>query len=239
MIESARRLIDQKLGSIGVWISLAALMLLGALLLGAGQSPDFVTLMAVFIVTAGVVSRDAASGALQMILARPILRAEYLFGRYLAAVGLVAGFLFAIFSTAVLIDRAASLAGWNAMEQSFSWREGLLLCAAELPKAALDAAILLFFSTFLRGMGDVLAFLLCGLVLKLTPQIAHMARKPGLARAGQVLFENVAPDGAWSGIVRGERVFQTATGQWALALAAYLLLAALIFDRREFSYGQD
>jgi hypothetical protein len=239
MITSARRLLDQKFGSVGVWISLVALILLGALLLISGQtSMGFVTVLAVFVVTAGIVSRDAASGALQMILSRPILRAQYLFGRYLAALTLLAGVLASVFATAVLVDRAAALAGWTG-GSAFLWQEGLRVVVAEFPRAALDAAILLFFSTFLRGLGDALAFALCGIVLNLLPQVATALRKPGLARFGRNLLANVAPDGAWGSVFHGGPILQVATGQWALAIAVYLLLASIVFNRRELSYGQD
>ena len=239
MIESGRRLLDQKLGSVGVWISLVALDLLGALLLISGQtSMGFVTVLAVFVVTAGIVSRDAASGALQMILSRPILRAHYLFGRYLAALLLLAGFLGAVFATSVLIDRAAALAGWTG-GSAFLWPEALRVVVAEFPRAALDAAILLFFSTFLRGLGDALAFALCGIVLNLLPQVATAVRNPGLARFGRGLLANVAPDGAWESVFHGGPVLQAATGQWALAIALYLFFALVVFNRRELSYGQD
>ncbi|HEY6147424.1 MAG TPA: ABC transporter permease subunit [Thermoanaerobaculia bacterium] len=239
MIESARRLVDQKLGSVGAWVSLVALDLLGALLLIMGQqSLGLVTVLAVFVVTAGIVSRDAASGALQMILSRPILRAQYLFGRYLAAVILLAGFLVSVFATAVLIDRGAALAGWTGGDP-FVWKEALRTVAADFPRGALDAAILLFFSTFLRGLGDALAFVLCGIVLNLLPQIATALRKPELARLARRVVENVVPDGAWGSIVHGGPILQNATGQWTLAMAVYLFLALVIFNRRELSYGQD
>jgi hypothetical protein len=239
MIESARRLIDQKIGSVGVWISIVALVLLGALLLISGQpSTGLVTVFAVFVITAGIVSRDAASGALQMILSRPILRAQYLYGRYLAAVTLLAAFLASVFAVAVLIDRAARLAGWTG-DSWFSWQEALRVVLADFPRAALDAAILLFFSTFLRGLGDAIAFVLCGIVLNLVPQIATALRKPGLARIARGALQNLAPDGAWGSIVHGGRILQEATGQWALACAVYLFLALVIFNRRELSYGQD
>src|SRR5207253_6559365 len=104
---------------------------------------------------------------------------------------------------------------------------------AEFPRAALDVAILLFFSTFLRGVGDALAFVLCGIVLNLLPQIATAVHKPGLARFGRGLLANVAPEGAWGSVFHGGPILQAATGQWALAIAVYLLLASIVFNRRE------
>ncbi len=79
MIEMARRLLRQKLGSPAMGIALGVLALLTAIqaalsdperALGAG-------IFALALIGAGSVSRDASSGALQMILARPIRRTSW------------------------------------------------------------------------------------------------------------------------------------------------------------------
>ena len=62
---------------------------------------------------------------------------------------------------------------------------------------------------------------------------------PILGRLGHWLTTNLAPDGAWGEILHGGRFLRVAIGQYVLALAGYLLLAVLIFNRREFSYGTD
>ena len=56
----------------------------------SGGSPGGGGYVALIVLAAASVSRDASSGALQMILARPIRRTDYLFGRYL---GIVLAFL--------------------------------------------------------------------------------------------------------------------------------------------------
>jgi hypothetical protein len=111
--------------------------------------------------------------------------------------------------------------------------------AGSLLSAALLSAVLLFFSTFLRGYGDILAYFLVSLLLGAPDVLAGALRKPWLSKLGTVLRDNVLPHVAWEDVLRGKDLLSAATGQYALALTAYLALAAWIFSRREFSYGQD
>ncbi|HYR46766.1 MAG TPA: hypothetical protein VER78_07145, partial [Thermoanaerobaculia bacterium] len=105
--------------------------------------------------------------------------------------------------------------------------------------AAFFAAILLFFSTFLRGYADVLAYILLTLLLALPDALAGPLRKPWLSKLGAIARENLMPRVPWRDVLRGEGVFQAATAEYVLALTLYLVLAAVIFSRREFTYGQD
>ena len=239
MIESARRQLRQRLGSPGVWISLAVLAVLSGFSIGNGQPASFLTTLAVFVIAGGIVSRDAASGALQLILTRPILRGEYLFGRFLGALVLLAGFVTAALGITYSMDRVASLAGWSSGGPLMDWGAAAAATLHDFLAGTLSVAIVLLFSTFLRGIGDVLAYILCGLGLNLLPQLFDTMRKPSLAAGARTLLENVAPNVAWMEIAHGDRFLQAPTGRYFLAVAVYLLAAALIFNRREFSYGAD
>ncbi len=235
MTETIRRYMAQKLGSVGTCLTLLLLAILSAVMLQAGRNgPTFLT---VFVLAGGLVSRDAASGALQMILSRPILRAEYLLGRYFAVLLALTGYLALTFLLAMGIDRVGNAAGWSA-GSSFSAATAFARCAEDLPKGALMAAVLLFFSTFLRGFGDVLAFVMGSAILAIVPQIAMGLKQAGIVRAFQSLSANLSPEPQWNQVLHGA-LMQPATGRYALALAGYLLLATVIFNRREFSYGAD
>lgn len=235
MTEMIRRYMAQKLGSLGVCLALLLLAILSAMMLQAGRPGP--TLFVVFVLAGGLVSRDAASGALQMILSRPILRVEYLLGRYFGVMIALAGFLAFTFLLAVGFDRVAQLAGLSG-QSSFSAGTALARSVEQLPRGALDAAILLFFSTFLRGFGDILAFVIGSVVLNIVPQVAMGLQKPGLVRFFQAANANLSPEPEWDQVVHGA-LLQPAAGRYALALAGYFLLATLIFNRREFSYGTD
>lgn len=239
MIETARRYLAQKAGSVGVWIGLSALGLLAAVPLAAGQTTGFTTALAVFLLATGIVSRDASSGALQMILTRPIRRADYIVGRFLGFLTVLTGYLAATVVLAALAHSLLRAMGWDAGLQGFDWAEALRVVLQELAHGALLGVTILFFSTFLRGVGDLLAYLLAGLIIGILPQVGLALHKPALVRAGEFLTSNLAPRGPWAEVLHGGRLLQISTGQYFLALAGYLLLAVLIFNRREFSYGTD
>jgi hypothetical protein len=236
-----RRFLRQKLGSVGVVIALAVLSLVTAIqvvVTGSGQSLE-TGFVALLILAAASVSRDSASGALQMILARPILRVEYLLGRYCGILLCYAMYIAATGAVALALSPLlrAGLGIGSAREAT----PGDLArgAASALLSAALLSSVLLFFSTFLRGYGDVLGYLLLSLLLGAPDILGGALKQPWLPRLGAVVRENVLPHVDWDGVLRGSGVFSAATGQYALALTAYLALAVWIFSRREFSYGQD
>ena len=74
-----RRFLRQKFGSVGMLIALAVLSIVTALQVAATGDASALEsgFLALLLLAAGSVSRDASSGALQMILARPIRRVEY------------------------------------------------------------------------------------------------------------------------------------------------------------------
>ena len=234
MTETIRRFLAQKLGSMGTWIAFVLLAVLSALMLQSGRPG--MTILAVILLSAGIVSRDARSGALQMILSRPILRVEYLLGRYFGALTGLAAFLLLSFGLAVGLDRLNALAGGGP--SSFAWRDALETSAAEFPRGALDVAIILFLSTFLRGIGDVLAYVLSYVVLSVGPQIGMALGKPGIVRVFRGAMDNLAPAPDWGPVLRGG-VLHPEFSRYALALTGYILLAALVLNRRELSYGTD
>ena len=236
----ARRLLRQRLGSIGIVIALSLLGLLSVLQIATGggetalESGGFLALL---ILAAGSVSRDISSGALQMILARPIRRVEYLFGRYC---GILIAYTLYVIAAGVLAlaltPLIRRLLGRTVALSAAGLARGV---AGAFLSAALLVAVLLFFSTFLRGYGDVLAYFLWTLLIGLPENLAGPLGKPWLSRLGSLARDNLLPRVSWGDVLRGQDVFSSPVGAYVLAVTGYLALAALIFSRREFSYGQD
>lgn len=241
MIEMVRRFLRQKFGSIGVVIALAVLSLLTTFqgVFQGEAALDSGGFLALLILAAGSVSKDVSSGALQMILARPIRRVEYLFGRYC---GILTAYTLYVLATGLLLwsllPVVRRLLGADAVVPVSA---GALArgAAGALLSAALLAAVLLFFSTFLRGYGDVLAYLLVTLAFAAPDILAARLGKPWLSRLGALARENLLPHVTWREVLTGRNVLSAAVGEYVLAVTGYLFLAALIFSRREFSYGQD
>jgi ABC-type transport system involved in multi-copper enzyme maturation permease subunit len=235
--EMVRRFLRQKLGSPAILIVMAAFALLSMIPLVAskGKADTGAGLIVLFVLAAGAVSRDASSGALQMILARPIRRSEYLFGRFLGIAAAFGLFLLVTFVLAILMPKILPFltsadvdAGAIARALAGSFLSGLLV-----------AAMLVFFSTFLPGYADVLALFLSGLLLNVPGVLAGWLKAPWLSRFGTVLNENLSPTVPWDEVLRGDNVLREATGRYALALVAILAAALVVFSRREFAYGQD
>ncbi len=242
MTEMVRRFLRQKFGSVGVVIALAVLSVLTAFQVaaaGRGSALESGGFIALLILAAASVSRDSASGALQMILARPIRRADYLFGRYCGILLSYAIYLAATLSLALLFSPLLGrlLGGENARDLSAA--DLARGAAGSLLSAALLSAVLLFFSTFLRGFGDVLAYFLLSLLLGAPELLARPLNAPWLSELGTAARENILPRVEWEDVLRGVNLFSPATGEYVLAVTAYLTLAAWIFSRREFSYGHD
>jgi ABC-type transport system involved in multi-copper enzyme maturation permease subunit len=151
MIAMAQRFLRQKFESPLVTATLAVLALLVA-------SPPFLSpgparLVALLLIASGSVSRDAASGALQMILARPITRTGYLGGRLL---GIMAAW--AIFLAAATLFAVVLAFRYGGTEVLRSWTLPRMLVGALLDGLQV-AVLLLLFSTFLPAFGDALGFL--------------------------------------------------------------------------------
>lgn len=232
MIEMIRRYVRQKYGSAGLVGALIvfAIIEISAFGTGGGRGGFVVVHWAIFVLAAGSISRDISSGALQMILSRPIRRSEYLFGRYL---GILASYAMFLVLTSALIFLVVHLAARSAAADASPGRLALLAADTFLT-GAFQAAILVMFSTFLPGIADLLGLLILFMVLHLPPW-----QKIWLRNVAEAARENLLPAVSWNEALRGEGILGAATGRWVFALTVYLVLAALIFSRRELPYGQD
>jgi ABC-type transport system involved in multi-copper enzyme maturation permease subunit len=237
VIEMIRRFVRQKFGSAGLVVALAVLGFVQLLGLAArGAAAGFsVANWAILVIAAGSVSRDVSSGALQMILSRPIRRTHYLFGRYLGILFSYGLFLLATSVLAFLFVHLVVLRTAHGAAADYSTAALAVGAGQAFLSGALQAAILLLFSTFLPGIADLLGLLLVYLVLNL-PQFSQV---PWLRTAGQRAGENMLPPVEWAAVLRGHGVLGAATGRWVFALTVYLALAAIVFSRRELPYGQD
>ncbi|HEY6931628.1 MAG TPA: hypothetical protein VJA66_18295 [Thermoanaerobaculia bacterium] len=239
MTEMVRRFLRQKLTSVGIWIALCLLTLLAAIPLNSNQGLGPAATLAILILAAGSVSRDIGSGALQMILSRPLTRLEYLFGRYVGILLAYSIFLVATTGVAFVLGRLAIRLATEYSGPVFSLSAAAHAVLEAFSAGALLAAIVLFFSTFLRGWGDVLALIIGSVLLVSTQPLGFALNEPGIARAGQIATQNLYPKLPWDSLLQGRQILSEASGRYVLALCVYLTIAAVVFTRREFSYGQD
>ena len=226
MIEMIRRFLRQKTRNVGTIVLLALLAGLGGPV-ASSSGPGPSGYLALLVIAAASISRDASSGALQMILARPIRRTEYLFGRYL---GIVIGF--AIFAVAGVVFGLIVKMIWGprgpvAPLPLLSGIGFATLWAAQM------AAPLVFFSTFLPGYGDVVAVLLLQILVSLRTNVAS------LVKFSEMVGRELLPVVTWAGVFRGDLAALASAGRAVCAAVLFLSAAVLVFSRREFAYGRD
>lgn len=241
MSEMVRRFLRQKFSSVGIVVALSALLLVAAPQLAAtgGRSGLELATLPLLILAAGCVSRDAASGALQMILCRPLSRGDYLLGRYVGILAAFAAFLAAACGLALVFARVFSLPLLGGARAPVDFGDLGTQALAAFLGALPSAAMILFFSTFLPGYGDVLAFILLAPLTALPEAAGQIFHAPWLREAGPILRRNLLPTVEWGRVLHGQHVLGEPTGRWALALVAALAGALLVFSRREFAYGHD
>jgi len=237
--EMIRRYLRQKLNNVGVVVALGGLALLAAIQLAVsgGEAGFEVGTLAVFILAAACVSKDASSGGLQMILCRPIRRSSYLMGRY---VGILAGygvFLLIAAGLCIMASQALPLIGASPQPlQPLALARGAL---ASMLVAMAMAAPMLMFSTFLPGYGDALGYILLTPLLALPSVAAQVLKAPAIEKVGTFLRQNLLPNPDWQAVLSGRNPLGEPTGRWLFAVVGYLALAIVFFSRREFAYGQD
>jgi ABC-type transport system involved in multi-copper enzyme maturation permease subunit len=230
VIEMVRRFLRQKTrngGSLVLLGLLAAMSGLSVAYAGSPGGPGPGAYVALMVLAAASVSRDASSGALQMILARPIRRTEYLFGRYLGIVVAFAAFSIACVLIGLLAKAVVGSFGPVAPLELLGGVGFATLWAAQM------AAPLVFFSTFLPGYGDVIAVLVLQIFVSLRTNVTWMSK------ASEAIGREILPAVGWESVFRGETDALAAAGRAVLAATLFLCAAALVFVRREFAYGRD
>jgi ABC-type transport system involved in multi-copper enzyme maturation permease subunit len=153
----------------------------GSILLGLAMFADLFlgAILAVFL-TLGAVRGDAERGLLQPLLVRPLPRATFLLGRFLAASSVCAAYVIAVFLACAAITDAAG--GW--------WPDRVVLPAVELGAAmAVIVALSLAGSVVLSSVANGIAvFMLfgAGLTAGLLGQIAHALSSHTLTTVARV-----------------------------------------------------
>lgn len=231
MSEIFRRTLRERRAILWIGLPLVGLSVVPVALGASVEAAFGAGALMMVLFSAGLVSRDVRSGALQMLLARPLYRSTYLLGRFLGVLALESVFL----AGAGLCASGVGLLSHHPVSAG-----ALLVSAAgTLLQTSLYAALLLLFSTFLPGFGDVLAYVLLWIVFGVGTQIAAAMQRESLQRLVSAAKNQVLPEPSWVAILRTGRWLDPAAGAWALALAGALALAAFIFSRRELSYAND
>lgn len=188
-----------------------------------------------------LIGPEFSKGTLQLILSKPIHRSRYLLSR-------VAGVVLALWMVVALVYGMDVL--WRAVGgHNVSWSGGAGTAVAAASQAVLVCALLALFGSFTRSYLNVALYLGINLVMSLTITALEFVRRvekgfwsgvgallrahPGFIGAIGAVHANLYPEPP---MVPFDRT-------WLLMIygnaAVALLLACLIFGRREVPYGAD
>lgn len=181
----------------------------------------------ILVLGAGVIGRDLSSGVLQLILARPVGRAEYVFSRWLGLT--LAGFAVSLLGWLLVLPFSLTTGGTTLPE-------ALRLLSEYLLNAAALSAVVTGLSALVAGFGD-LALLLLGYLagggMTLVGQFKHIDL---LVRLGTEIQHTLMPEFAWKSVTEGGPHFYPLV-LWASTVTLFLLIGVFAMNRKELSYA--
>ena len=182
-----------------------------------------------FIFAAGAIGQDLASGVLQLTFSRPQTRQGYVLSRWMAAVAAAWGM-----HTLLVLLTAAGLAARGAAPSLMSVLALTLEAGAAI---AATCAVLVGFSSLVRGFGDLALFAATMFVSATGAQLARARGLGWLERLFHELGRTIQPELKLGALMHGADVPWVAIATWALTIPLFLALAIAVMNRREISYG--
>ena len=180
---------------------------------------------------AGMIGQDLSSGTLQLLLARPVTRAQYVFSRW----GAIAAGTFAI---AVLQALMAALI-MALRGAPVPWGQAALFLANGALLALGTAAVMALLSSLAAGLGDLgLLFLLffSGQVLE---KLGLFKSWEWLVRGAGELLRALKPELDLAPLLHGGPVDWLAVVSYLSTVTLCLGLAVVVMNRRELSYASS
>lgn len=188
-----------------------------------------------------LIGPEFSKGTLQLIISKPIGRSTYLVSR-------VIGVVLAIW-TAILIVLASDVVGRLIAGTPIVWRGALAAVLVSAMKVLLVCCLLAFFGSFSRSYVNIGIYIAAQILLSTMTGLMTMMKNavsgemgrigavlrahPGILRGFNEVTNNLFPDGPMVPFDRN----------WILMMvcnaSAALLLACVIFSRREVPYGAD
>jgi len=229
------------LGYISALLVLIVIVVTMSAIGAPSQAPYEMITLFTLIAGCQLIGPEFSKGTLQLILSKPVGRSAYLVSR-------VAGVVLAIW-VAIFVIFASDIGGHLITGTTISWRTALATLLAALLDALLVCSLLAFFGSFSRSYVNVGIYvgaqILFGMLLGLLSMMkgavsgemgkigAFLRAHPGFLEGFNAIRNNLFP-------VKPNIPFDR---NWILMMlcnaSVALLLACVIFSRREVPYGAD
>lgn len=214
--------------SVGYWTFLALIVIVsfGTARFHAPASgwPTLVSLLAI-VTGSALIGPEFSTGTLQLILVKPVRRAAYLLSR-------VTGVVLVVFM-ASMAGAGAELLGRALLTEAVPAKRIAVALLNTTGEVALIAALLTLAGSFTRAYFNVALYLVVQVSLGIAAGVLSVGRRfPVVLNVLEEVSGNLYPDAP-----------PTLDARWLLLVASNaavaLVLACLIFRRREVPYGAD
>jgi ABC-type transport system involved in multi-copper enzyme maturation permease subunit len=180
---------------------------------------------------AGMIGQDLSSGTLQLLLARPVTRAGYVFSRWAAvAAGTVAIVLLQALVAALLMTLRGAPVPWDG---------AALFLASGVLLAAGMAAVMALLSSLAAGLGDLGLLFLLFLSGQVLEKVGMFKSWGWLVRAAEELQHTIGPHLDLAPLFHGQAVPWLAVVTYLSTVTLCLGLAIVVMNRRELSYASS
>lgn len=180
---------------------------------------------------AGMIGQDLSSGTLQLLLARPVTRAQYVFSRW----GAVAAGTFLI----VVLQALCAASLMLARGAPVPWGQAALYLGNSALLALGVAAVMALFSSLASGIADLGLLFLAFLSAQVLEKVGMFKSWDWLARGAGELLRTLKPELDLASLVHGGQVPWPAVVAYLSTVTLCLALAVVVMNRRELSYASS
>jgi ABC-type transport system involved in multi-copper enzyme maturation permease subunit len=179
----------------------------------------------------GMIGQDLSSGTLQLLLARPVTRAQYVFSRWgaVAAGTFLITVLQALVAALIMTLRGAPV----------PWGEAALLLGNSALLALGTAAVMALLSTLAAGLGDLGLLFMIFLSAQVLEKVGMFKSWEWLVRGAGELLRALKPELDLAPFFHGGPVAWLAVVSYLSTVTLCLGLAVVVMNRRELSYASS
>ena len=183
-----------------------------------------------WLLGAGLLGQESASGVFQLLFARPIRRWEYVVSRWLAVV--TGASVLALLQLAIVCIVTASRGLPPAREIVIQGAEQVLAIVG-------TTSVILLFSSFLSGVGDVLGMLLATFAAQILGFIGQLKQSEAIIRARDELVRFLGPELPIGPLTTGGHFPWFEVVSYFSTITLCLVVAIWVLNRREISYASE
>ncbi|MBI1798033.1 MAG: ABC transporter permease subunit [Candidatus Eisenbacteria bacterium] len=203
------------------------LLAIGAMNAGLTALGDSAGLTMIFAV--GMIGQDLSSGVLQLLFARPVRRAEYVFSRWIA-VGAAAG-------AVGLVQTAIAGALMAAHGSAPPATEFALFAVQRVLECFGVAAVFTLLSTLIAGVGDLAFYFVGSITSAVGGLVAQSQHWTIVVRAADELDKFLSPKLPLAQMINASPFQFTPLVSYLSTVSLCLVLAIVVMNRKELSYA--